>query len=83
MSAIQRVCGTARVSYMCACGDVAALEPCGCFVSVEWLGTCAVSSVCASMPKHRAMCLWIAWAPLCSCACESVSACVSVCARVE
>jgi hypothetical protein len=36
MSEIQRLCGTACVSYMCACG-AGVLEPCCCFVSPEWL----------------------------------------------
>lgn len=35
VSEIQRVCGTARVSYMCACRDVAVPGPCCCFVSAE------------------------------------------------
>lgn len=37
MSVIQRVCGTARVSYMCACGDGDAPGPCCCFVSAGQL----------------------------------------------
>lgn len=81
MSEIQQVCGTARVSYMCACGD---LEPCCCCVCAKWLHCALVlSQECARMPKHRAMCLWVAWVLLCSCVCELVSACVSVCACVE
>ena len=37
VSEIQRVCGTARVSYMCACRDVAVPGPCCRFASAELL----------------------------------------------
>lgn len=37
MSEIQRVCGTARVSYMCACGDRNVPEACCRLVSAECL----------------------------------------------
>lgn len=56
MSEIQRVCGTARVSYMCACGDGDVLEPCCCFVSARGPTAllCALESVCqnAQTPGH-------------------------------
>lgn len=65
MSEIQRVCGTARVSYMCACGDADVLEPCCCFVSAEWLPCALVClrSVCQNA-QTQAMCLRISWALL-------------------
>lgn len=83
MSEIQRVCGTARVSYMCACGDVDVLEPCCCFVSAEWLHCalvlsqecvpeCPNTGPCVSGSRGRSS------VAVCVNRCQPVSACVPV-----
>lgn len=83
MSEIQRVCGTARVSYMCACGDVAVLEPCCCFVSAEWLHCALVlSQECVpARPNTRPCVSGLLQRPsvaVCVNQCQPVSVCVPV-----
>lgn len=84
MSEIQRVCGTARVSYMCACGDVAVLEPCCRFVKAEWLRCALVlSQECVPGCPNTGPCVSGSRGRPSVTVCESVSACVSVCACAE
>lgn len=79
MSEIQRVCGTARVSYMCACGDVDFLEPCCRFVSVKWLRFAPVlSQECVPEWPSAGPCVsHRVGAPLC--VCIAVGRCRCVC----
>lgn len=83
MSEIQRVCGTARVSYMCACGDVdfwshvvlcAKWLHCALVLSQESVSECPNTGPCVSGARGRLL-LSVA---VCLNWCQPVSVCVPV-----